>query len=45
MQVPILGSISIGPDFAEQIECGDYFIEENIRKALNDIFTKEEATA
>lgn len=41
MQVPILGSISIGPDFADQHECGDWFIEENIRKALNDIFTKE----
>jgi 5'-3' exonuclease len=37
MGVPILGSISVGPDFHHQIECGDTFIEERIRKALEDI--------
>lgn len=41
MKVPILGSISIGPNFAEQHECGDWFIQERIEKALNDIFHKE----
>jgi DNA polymerase I-like protein with 3'-5' exonuclease and polymerase domains/5'-3' exonuclease len=43
MTVPILGSISLGPDFAEQHECGDWFIEDNIRKALNDTFTQKVA--
>jgi DNA polymerase I-like protein with 3'-5' exonuclease and polymerase domains len=43
MKVPILGSISFGPDFADQYECGDWFIEENIRKSLNDIFEMKEA--
>ncbi len=45
MKVPILGSVSLGPDFAQQIECGDSFIEERIRKALNDIFHKEALAA
>lgn len=44
MEVPVLGSISVGPDFADQHECGDWFIEENIVAALNDIF-KEKAAA
>lgn len=43
MKVPVLGSISIGPDFADQHECGDWFIEESIRKELNDIFARKEA--
>ena len=44
MKIPILGSISIGPDFAEQIECGDWFVPERIAQALNDICeTKESA--
>ncbi len=43
MKVPILGSISIGPNFADQIECGNWFIQENIEKALNDIFEMREA--
>lgn len=43
MKVPILGSISIGKNFAEQIECGDWFIEDRIKKALNDIFPMKEA--
>jgi len=45
MTVPILGSISIGPDFAKQIECGDDFIEERVKQALNDIFHKEALAA
>jgi DNA polymerase I-like protein with 3'-5' exonuclease and polymerase domains len=45
MQVPILGSISIGPDFADQHECGDWFIAENIREALDKIFRKDEKVA
>ena len=43
MTVPILGSISIGPDFADQTECGDWFIPEKITKALNDIFAERAA--
>lgn len=38
MNVPILGSISLGPDFADQHECGDYFIPERIQEALNKVF-------
>lgn len=34
MKVPILGSISVGRDFANQIECGDWFIKENIEAGL-----------
>lgn len=45
MKVPVLGSVSIGPDFAEQIECGDWFIEDRVRGALNNIFNKQEQTA
>ena len=43
MKVPILGSISIGPDLADQYECGDWFIEEEIRSALDKIFNGEAA--
>lgn len=43
MEVPVLGSISVGPDFANQIECGDWFIAENIQAAVNDIFNVKEA--
>lgn len=43
MKVPVWGSISLGPDFAKQIECGDWFIEENVRGAVNDIFALKEA--
>lgn len=43
MKVPILGSISVGPDFAAQTECGEHFIQENIEQALNDIFNLKEA--
>lgn len=40
MTVPCMSSISLGPNFGEQIECGDWFIEENIRKALDEVFAK-----
>ena len=43
MKVPILGSISIGPNFADQHECGDWYIADNIKAALDKIFKKEEA--
>jgi DNA polymerase-1 len=45
MQVPILGSISIGPDFGNQIECGTEFSLEKINAALKKIFHKPEVTA
>ena len=38
MAIPILGSISIGKNFGEQIEVGDWFIEENITATLSDLF-------
>lgn len=37
MSVPILGSISIGPNFAKQYEVGDTFDEAAIRAALQKI--------
>lgn len=40
MTVPILGSISLGPNFAEQQECGDWFILENVQKALGLALTE-----
>lgn len=43
MKVPILGSISLGKNFAEQIECGSWFVQERIEGALNDIFAMKEA--
>lgn len=43
MRVPILASISLGPNFAEQYECGDWFIPENIQAALNKLFPVETA--
>lgn len=43
MTVPVLGSISIGKDFAAQIECGDWYIAENIESAANDIFVSTES--
>lgn len=43
MKVPILASLSIGPDFANQIECGDWFIEENLVNAVNEIFEQKVA--
>ena len=38
LQVPFLSSISIGPNFGDQHECGDWFIAENIEQALTKIF-------
>ena len=43
MTVPVLGSISIGPDFGEQHECGDWYIKESIEAAVSDIFGEREA--
>jgi DNA polymerase-1 len=43
MKVPILASISLGPNFAQQYECGDWFIKDRIEKALNDSFAMREA--
>jgi hypothetical protein len=37
LPVPILGSISLGPSLGKQIECGDDFDEEAIRKALGEV--------
>jgi 5'-3' exonuclease len=38
MQIPIVSSISLGPDFGQQTECGDYVNEEAINSALDEIF-------
>jgi 5'-3' exonuclease len=38
MQIPIVSSISLGPDFGRQIECGDFVDEEAITQALEDCF-------
>lgn len=43
MKVPVLGSISIGPDFGQQIECGDWYIKENIESALAKTFKERKA--
>jgi DNA polymerase I-like protein with 3'-5' exonuclease and polymerase domains len=37
MKVPIVGSISIGPNFGQQIECGDEFNEGAILEALHSL--------
>lgn len=42
MVVPVMSSISLGPNFGEQTECGDWLIPENIQKALDDVFRKKE---
>ena len=44
LPVPFLGSISLGPNFGEQYEAGDEFIEENIKEILAKIFGEEVAT-
>ena len=41
MTVPIVASISFGPNFGQQIECGDDFDEVTIRKELSKLFDKE----
>ena len=38
MQVPILSSLSLGPSYGEQIECGDWFIEDRVKAALDKVF-------
>ena len=38
MQIPIVSSISLGPDFGKQTECGDYVNEDVINKALEGAF-------
>lgn len=43
MEVPVIGSISIGPNFGEQYECGDEYILENIQKYLDVIFHEKKA--
>lgn len=45
MTIPVVSSISVGPDFHQQIECGDAFDEVAIRAALAEIFNKVEVTA
>jgi DNA polymerase I-like protein with 3'-5' exonuclease and polymerase domains len=37
MKVPIVGSISLGANFGQQIECGDDFNEEAILEALHSL--------
>lgn len=43
MQVPILASLSLGANYADQIECGDFFDQAAIEAALNDVFAQKEA--
>ena len=38
MRVPIVSSLSLGPNFGEQIECGDEYIPERIQEALDEVF-------
>lgn len=37
-KIPIVSSISLGPSFGEQTECGDFFDEEKIRSVLYELF-------
>jgi hypothetical protein len=41
MIVPCMSSISLGPNFGEQIECGDWYIPERIQAALDKVFGKQ----
>lgn len=43
--VPTLASISVGPNFADQIECGDEYDANLIQQALDQIFADEETLA
>lgn len=45
MRVPLIASISLGRNFAEQIECGDTFDAAAIQRALDQCFVEETATA
>lgn len=38
MEVPIVASASLGLNFKDQIECGDYFDEAAIQRALDELF-------
>lgn len=40
MQVPIWSSLSLGPSYGEQIECGDWFIEDRVKAALDKVFSR-----
>lgn len=44
MRIPIVSSISIGANFGEQIECGDFFDPKAINEALAAIFSKATET-
>ena len=37
MEVPVWGSISLGPNLGQQIECGDWLIPENISSAIASV--------
>lgn len=37
MTVPILGSVSLGPNFAKQLECGDYYDADAIDDAVYSV--------
>ena len=39
LPVPILGSISVGRNFGQQIEAGDYFVAEDVQKAIDKSLT------
>ena len=45
LPVPFLGSISLGPNFGNQYEAGDWYIEENIKEILAKLFVQEVAEA
>ena len=45
MKVPILSSISLGPDLKNQHEAGDWFIEDSVKAILRRIFSEPEARA
>lgn len=40
LPVPILGSISLGPSFGVQIECGEEFDAEKIERAVEEALSK-----
>lgn len=44
LEIPFLASISLGPNFGEQYECGDWFIRENIEAALAKVVDKTKVT-
>lgn len=45
LQVPFLGSISLGPNFGQQYECGDWIVEANIQAAMDKVFGVTETVA